>query len=324
METIPSTKDERANHPADDVLLIVGMGRSGTSLVRAVLSQHRDIAMSVRGELHFHENWNQKYGPAPTEKQREQFVAELLASSELQNWEVDWTLFRYEPKRFDEDFYLDAFYQLGDFYRRAKGKKYWGEKSTSTIKHLSQITREMPRAAFLLVVRDPRDVFCSMRRAKWNEGRTMDPGRFGHTWAVEMCRCLGRLNASAQRYALVRHEDMVLSNEKTLRRALETLGFDYYPELLKPKDLKWEKNTSFGAQEWTDPGHEQHTQELKFDPDTLGRWKDHLGKNDIAALENHAKFGMLAFGYTPELATTAYQDTLGAKIKRKLSKILPR
>jgi hypothetical protein len=152
-------------------LFIVGMPRSGTKLVRALLNQHPQINLTL-AESHFIPYFVKKFGNPPPFRSRaalQPFVRELQQtaffstmskagsaldpSTFLQN--VDYTTW--------SAIFEEVFRHFGS--KRATADTVWGDKTPGYINHLLLLKDLFPSAKFLHVVRDPRDYCLSIRKS---------------------------------------------------------------------------------------------------------------------------------------------------------------
>jgi len=190
-------------------IFIGGLFKSGTSLFRAMISQHSRIAGGLETQW-FHLPWD-----GPPDRRREH-IDRLTRFFELEKG----TVVRIEEEsRSAEDFLSGFMAEVA----ASQGKTRWAEKTPGNILHLKRIFTAWPDASVIHVVRDPRDVLASLRQArKWDDVET-----FTDLW----CRFLGaaedfkqaggaRLQTS---FLEVRYEDLVLRPKDTMKKAVRFL-----------------------------------------------------------------------------------------------------
>lgn len=125
----------------DDAVFIGGCGRSGTTMVREVLSRHPAIACGPESHIlsgfvsprRLSEAWNLPLAS----------VQRMVSQAR-------------SVVHFAEVFFRE--------YAQGLGKARWADKSPGNVRHLPAILSRFPRAKFIHVVRDGRDVACSLRR----------------------------------------------------------------------------------------------------------------------------------------------------------------
>ena len=148
---------------------IVGVGRSGTTLLRLMLDAHPDLA--VPPETGF----IPKVCALKTrgEDLRRAF---LEAVSGFHTWpdfglsEKDFGAALAGLNGFTPAAGTRLFYRL---YAARFAKTRWGDKTPSYCASISQIRRFLPEARFIHVIRDGRDVALSMRDMLWAPGKDM-------------------------------------------------------------------------------------------------------------------------------------------------------
>jgi hypothetical protein len=293
-------------------LFLLGMQRSGTSLVRAFLACHPQIAMPIKGETQFFAKWSDKIDSLETVEERHEFHQKFMAESKVSQWGIDWKDFEPDLKG-SETKSKQYFDSLMNYYAKQKGKACWGEKSTSHIQHVDRLFALYPEAKYLLIVRDPRDSFCSARSVKWNKGKKLCPQRYGQEWAEVYARAVGFLLRLGADWKIVRHESFVEQTRSVIKDICTWLDEPFSEALLKPHNLEWEQNSSFDDQNWSKGDGQQYTPELKIDPSTVGRWKNLLSREEALKIEEAAYNSMLTFGYEVSQGLIAPSAKLGWK-----------
>jgi hypothetical protein len=111
---------------------------------------------------------------------------------------------------------------MGNIAARAE-KARWAEKTPGNVFHLPEIFAQWPEAQVLHILRDPRDVYASMREAC----KIRDPQAFADQWvafasAVEKAKAAGL--CSSTYFLELRYEDLVLKTRETFNTLLDFLG----------------------------------------------------------------------------------------------------
>lgn len=249
-------------------IFIGGMFKSGTSLLRAMIGQHPNIASGLE-TYWFAIDWDRRYEEAVQERlqrlanfyefDQDQFVV-LVAES---------------PNVY---VFLSRFL---DTYAARLGKNRWAEKTPGNIQHMDRIVDGWPDAKIVHIIRDPKDIYASLREAKkWDS-----IGEFTERWcnivgSVEHFR--NTLDLNADRYFELRYESLVADPVETTRALLDFL------------DEEWSEDVASFAGKSDD-----HDKVLKFtgkdsttlrrlsQPLTVGRigiWRDVLADDEIKSL----------------------------------------
>lgn len=202
---------------------IIGMPRSGTTLLRLMLDAHPDLAIPL--ETHFLLPLVEL--PPHEAASPEMF---LRAITEFHTWpdfhlsaeEFADQLNRITP--FNPAAGVRCFYQM---YAAKFGKKRWGDKSPPYGFHMAEIHRLLPEARFIHVIRDGRDTALSHRRTFFWRDRTLT------SHAAEWCeRILSfREQAADVPYIELRYEDLVTHSTAVLAEVCEFIELPYVAEM---------------------------------------------------------------------------------------------
>jgi hypothetical protein len=208
----PADSFAAAGSPAFAPIVLGGCGRSGTTLLRMMLDSHRRICCGPESSLFRRRavdaNWlADRFG-----FDRDEVGAILDAAS-------------------SRPAFIEAFASL---CMRKAGKARWAEKTPRNIGRIAEIFRCFPAARFVHVLRDGRDVACSLRthpRHKVVDGRLVPTG----TWKpIAGCarRWVRDIEGSRRwwgdpRFHTVRYEDLALDPRPVLERLMAFLGEDW-------------------------------------------------------------------------------------------------
>jgi hypothetical protein len=219
-------EDAAARPPAP---FVVGVNRSGTTLLRLMLDAHPDLTMPP--ETHFVPDLieaAEQGGSSP-----EDLVAVITSQREFGD-------LGFTPEELLELFRaaqasahgalgaggaLRAFYEA---YAAREGKSRWGEKTPAYAKSMVRIQRALPEARFVHLIRDGRDVALSRRKSSVDPP---SPGRVAQRWRQRIERAREQA-PRLHHYTEVRYEDLVLETEPTLRRICEFSELDFEPAML--------------------------------------------------------------------------------------------
>lgn len=237
----------------DTPLLVCGVGRSGTSLLQAMLAAHPEIVFPPETQFF------RRYVADPVARNSlEQGTLEDLADA----LDADERLARSGFSSSD----LLAEETAGDIdllrvHRRLlvlsaerEGGHYVGDKDPKNLEHLPALHAAFPGAFVLHVVRDPRDVVLSRTKADWSSHRPW----WMHALVLREQLRRGRQRGPAlftDRYIEVRYEKLVADPERVLRDLVRRIGLPWSAEMLAfdkqadrlvdPSELQW-KSALFG------------------------------------------------------------------------------
>lgn len=164
-------------------------------------------------------------------------------------------------------------------YRRSQGKPRIAEKTPNNVFFFQHLHYLFPDSPLIHVIRDGRDVVCSLLEMEWADPATgkrldytVDPHAAARYWldAVEVGRATAQHPQASQRYHEVRYEDLVLDPERTLRALFQFIGEPFEPSVLE-----------FHAQARV-LGNESSADQVvrRLSTHSVGRWQRDLREKD--------------------------------------------
>jgi len=203
---------------------VVGVGRSGTTLLRLMLDSHPELA--IPPETHFlPELIDRAAGGGGAAELGDVVVGARtwadfgLAEAELRE--------RLERAESSVASVARAFYAL---YAERQGKPRWGDKTPIYVKHMRAIGGELDEARFVHLIRDGRDVALSRRRRGMGAGKPISNTAERWRKRIELARRQSRRLAG--RYLELRYEDLVADPEPALRLICELCELEFDPAML--------------------------------------------------------------------------------------------
>jgi hypothetical protein len=287
---------------------VVGSPRSGTTLLRFILSSHPRIY--IPAETGFIPFLPHKARGLLTFAQ----VTALLARIGRLNREWD-GLVQDLPSFYQAlpgptlEHVLDALYQRKI---RGHGATRWGDKTPSYVLHISTLNEIFPTAQFIHVIRDGRDATLSAQK-KWGaQSWYMDNYYLLRNWvrAVERGCAAGR-ELGAGRYHEVRYEALVQRPGPTIESLCTFLGEEFHPGMLEHTRLA---RTQIG------PGGHIEVRE-PISSASVGRWKDQMSAFDRKMADRVAGTTLSALGYE-SAGETALSVGEGIRLRCLSSKYL--
>lgn len=222
-----------SGQPRDPAILVGGMPRSGTSLMRDILGSHPDVAM-FPGELPLWRELAAAHAGRSLARaeDRDALIRDLVTHPRMRRARMTLdgdelaAALAGEPAVSLGTVFAHALRQ----YARREGKPRWGVKDPRSEFHTDQILAELPAARVVHMVRDPRDVLAS-QRAIWGS-RAQHIVSTTYDWRCSAA--LARRHQAVYRgsYAVVRYEDLVIDPARVVRDLCRTLDLDYRPAML--------------------------------------------------------------------------------------------
>ena len=164
--------------------------------------------------------------------------------------DLDQVLSRYQDGApFSE---ADLYETLLTCYAQARGKPRVGDKDPRAVEFLPLMAHHWPAAHVVHVVRDPRDVLASKKKAAWSRHRSSVTHGFVNRVQLRAGRRSGPRWYGA-RYHEVAYEELIADPETTLRRLTGRLGAPYEEGMLEfgdaarslvsSEELPWKRET---------------------------------------------------------------------------------
>ncbi len=282
-------------------LLVLGVRRSGTTLLRVMLDRNSELA--IPDESYF---IPQLAGRHRGRLDLAAFVDDLRRLPTLREWgvPVDDVRARLHPGAG----LGEAIAAVYEVYAARQGKARWGDKTPLYMQHLDLLERLFPSALYVHLVRDGRDAALSylavpkgIMTESW--GHPRDTAGFACQWRTEVlaARALGR-RAGPARYLEVRYEALVADPGGELRRICELAALPYEPAMLDYT----------GA---VDVSAKAHQQSLKQPPTSgLRAWPRDMAPGDVAAFEGVAGDLLGELGYELAARKQAGGPSLSARL----------
>ena len=254
--------------------MIVGIPRSGTSLLTAILNNHPDVYIAPESHFFFY-LWGsrrilgQTITPTTFNKLEPYF-------SSLKNIGSGWMKTHFSTETLRENFFKQdnlTYEKLFDLFlemlAETAGKQIYGEKTPLHLYFLPKIYSAYKDASIIHVVRDGRAVVCSLLSTGW-EGNHID---FSLFWKNGINLGERYRNYSGTRYLQVKYEDLLTQPDSVLRTICDYLQINFSKKLLEVNYT----NTSFGDSKKDYRGG--------FDQQALSRWQTTLPKESLAQIE---------------------------------------
>jgi hypothetical protein len=229
--------------------IIVGVGRSGTSLLHSMLNAHPQICCIP--EINFVRRFlaETKFNKYESGKIEDIFSTDTL----IKRLEFsDETL--HDIIRSIEGGDMAILYKkLLLCYAERFGSVPWiGDKDPRTIEYLPIIHRVFPNACVIHIIRDPRDVLSSKKNAAWSKGRMT----LGHIFANRVQIKIGKRQGEklfGDHYIELRYEDLIRDPHIELENICSVLGLEFDTRMLRfaefsqnivaADEMQWKKET---------------------------------------------------------------------------------
>lgn len=282
-------------------IFITGVGRSGTSLIQSMLAAHPDITFLPETAFIRRLIATGKLAAVIDSKGKEGvrlFLEndQLFQRTELRAGEI-------VEQAFDKgDGTAGNVYQaMMMVARRRQGNFLVGDKDPRSIEWLPLVKALLPECHVIHIIRDPRDVLASKKKASWSRGRKVLFQLFAGRVQLKLGRSLG-YPLFGERYHEVVYEELLAWPEKTLNRLCLDLGISFSPEMLEfgvaarslisESELSWKKETLGPL--------------LK---DNINKWRHQLNDVEVSLTEIICKeaFNVYSYEHSGKVQSLSFQ-----------------
>jgi len=271
-------------------IFVVGAPRSGTTMLRYMLSSHPRIY--IPPESNFIPRFFRRTPRKPMP--REQAIQTLRSLLGYRMFFRDWRGPRPDPETFVTGLenlmpatFLGSLYSQ---YARQFGASRWGDKSPIYTAYVDLLATIFPTAQFLHIIRDGRDVALSMRKAYPGiRFFYMDVYYSADSWKERIRKAMAAgAHLGPDRYLEVRYEQLTEHPEAHLQRICDFLGEAYVPSMAEPQRTAREHHHSKGIHAAT-----------RLAPSTMssGHWRKDMSPPDVRLFQTVAGDLLDELGY---------------------------
>jgi hypothetical protein len=288
---------------------IAGQAKSGTTLLVALLDNHRELLVLPEETAYFPTVLT-KYAPRGRRAQFD-YLTKLSLSNVLFGGPCKWGKRSYASfprERFLETFEQAAFdpanaqedllVLMVKAYAETLGRpletaRRWVEKTPANRNHIPAILARFPQAKILVTIRDPRAILAAQIALE----KTRKTGRFSTYYVIAHWRVAARLARSVRNGEVpglvVLYEELVRDPAGTMEKVCAYLEIAFDPgTVLTPTKMGrfWSGNSAARI----------NFSQISAEPAT--RWQGELSSDEIGWVEWHCRDLMPEFGYEPRLS----------------------
>lgn len=219
-------------------VFIVGVPRSGTTLVQQILGAHPNLA--IPWESHFIPHFPhllQRFGDLrePGVRARlirsiDYFAATVHEDSKDGKWLPGLHENAERVAAGAAPHYAGIVEAIFTYYADQLGKPRWGDKTPGNISYMGRISAMFPNAKFIHVVRDGRDVALSTLGLSFGANTVYRAARH---WKKLVQRGIDFEREAPGALLRVRYEDILLDPEREARCMCAFIGEEFRPEMLE-------------------------------------------------------------------------------------------
>ena len=211
-------------------IFVIGSSRSGTTLLRQMLSSHPRIHLTMEASFYL---WAAAYSRWWDFDQFPPFYLKTFSYRWLR--QDPRPVLAKLPRPFRRSDRSKLFTEVMRQQAALHNKPRFGDKTPSHSAFLTQIFKDYPEAKVIRMVRDPRGVVSSLRRMPWSPGSLLATSTLVHLEARQVA-------PFRRRILEVTFDALTKDPRATLERVLDWVGEPFTPEVLDhvahgPSDL---------------------------------------------------------------------------------------
>lgn len=270
--------DPEDNYVSNEQIVIIGgCGRSGTTLLRVLLDTHSQIACGPESQL---------FLPIKVDlndlSKKFNMNLEILESMQKKS----------QSKTQFIEMFLNAYLQL-------MNKKIWADKTSRNIHRLHYILKHFPNAKIIHMIRNGKDVVSSLKthRKRMNSAGKLIPTGLVmplqdciDRWLLSIKDCMPF--CSHKNYMEVRYEMLVLNTKKTLNNICQFIGVEYEQSM-----MNYYLIDSTSRNPLYFPQNIEATRPISSE--SIDRWKRDLSEYELEQVKLQIDPSMEKIGYLP-------------------------
>jgi hypothetical protein len=201
-------------------VFLCGFPSSGTDLVKNIVNAHTDVFIS--GEFPFLPSLANKYGAVVPEKSVDELICDLRKIDVYHSFENPNT----NLSKSSREYILSEIYSV---MLHKKQFKWKGNKTPQNTENIDNIRLLFPKAKFILIIRDVRDICLSWEK-KWGKDKIL----CAHKWASRMQKGVEKLTELGKEFFLiVKFEDFLDNLESEVHKICDFLDIEYQERMLE-------------------------------------------------------------------------------------------
>lgn len=286
-------------------IFIIGSPRSGTTLLRLMISSHSNV--TIPHEYTLVENVIEYFNSEQiSQKEVLKFIEHQYTLPHFIDWKIDKNnlLGKFKNESYSQREIIDLVYK-SYLETHTPEKHIWGDKNINSLSYISEIFKLFPATKFIHIVRDGRDVAVSLQSRKWQ----FYSFRGKHNFFIKHCK--GAINTwitaldiiqnafkmlPESAFCTIRYEDLIDDPEKTLKSVCQKVGLEFEENMLDYYKIE-KKNNTISSKRL------KGTHENILKPVLSGNKQKYLSfyaKNDLKYIESLAYKKLQEFDYRVE------------------------
>lgn len=256
-------------------IFIIGVGRSGTSLLHAMLAAHPDVASAPETGLLRRYVGKRRLERVAKNSSLQAAIGQLENDAQFQRLGLSATSILEASVKSGLPLDIGAYYEI----TRCLGSENetFLDKDPRLAEDLPVIKAHFPFSYVVHIVRDPRDVIISKQRALWSKGQPLWRQLFAGAAQVNLAQKHGPA-LFGERYITLKYETLIAEPHTTLEALCDRLNLEFKADMLAYRDSA-RKIVSDDELAW------KSTTLEAVRSDNSKKWGDALSQDTVALTE---------------------------------------
>jgi len=285
-------------------LFIIGNPRSGTTLLRLMLTGHSKIVIPPECgfAIWYYDKYKDWDETAINTGLLENYLQDVLRAKKIENWVIDKNSLLGFLLKNNPISYAELVSNIYVYYGKNVKTTFerWGDKNNFYLNHIDLIKKIFPSAYLIHITRDGRNVACSYKSLAGRKITSQYAPNLPMT-IEEACKQwmtnINTIRSSFQHLKYenvleIRFEDLVLEPEKTLTDVCEFIGENFEKEMLSYHQLsKKDGIEPVEFSQW------KSKNKLPLIKNEISRFLEELTSEEISYFNNQARQELTWYNY---------------------------
>jgi len=277
------------------MVFIVGMGRSGTTLLRTILDANEEVLFAPEGKIIVSLKQKYKHKTAWTPQLLKEFTNDLYKDVSFTKWGIIQEnlldkFLSFPMEKISFSFLLKYIYLSTPSLYVKKNIRILGDKNPVYSIFIKEILEVFPDAKFIHLVRDYRDCISSHKKLF----KRQNIFALSQLWKIYNSWISIYSKNYPKNFLLVRYEDLVLNPDKIMIEICDFIGMPFERNMLN----FYEKMNDERLKEYKEIIEFTHPNLLKkINSESISKWKTELSISDQDKIAYILETYGLNYGY---------------------------
>ncbi len=259
-------------------IFITGFPRAGTTLVLQILNVNQDIEITY-DTIHFMRFCYKKYGQDKVKLENALKMAEKINKRLKIRDQKEFNIKKFKKIIGDKKKYLTYAFLYDELMKLYTGTENWGDRTDVEWRNAKDFIEMFDDSYVINIIRDPRDLLASWK--KFTHAPKND-----YLDAIANCYDSMKFSLENQkifpnRYYVLKFEELLLNPEKEIKKLCDFIGIKFNEKMINVENFKSKKGGKWDPNKHT--SFEKDLENISIKP--IGRWKEHLSKEDLILTE---------------------------------------